>query len=630
MSIINLHSVSHDFGNKLLFEDICLSLDSNTRAGLIGRNGTGKTTLFKIITKAIEPTAGSVHIAKGYKIGYFEQGVDFRSSETLWDWLYQSRADLIQKKAELNQVEYALSDSHEQNLLDKLHQLQTEYELLGGYEYENQIKSLLWTFGFHTDDYTAPIDDLSGGQKTRIRLIHLLLNKYDFILFDEPTNHLDLLTVDWFISYLKNLECGYLIVSHDRYLLDQTVKKIFELKNKRIDTYTGGYSAYVVQSGERETLLQKQYQQQQKLIDRTEDFIVRNMAGQKVKQAKSRLKMLNRMERIELDSKQKDIHLNIQTSHRSGNDIYRLKDLQIGYENNVLASDIHLDLHYKDKVCLIGANGSGKTTLLKVLTGELSPLGGDLWTGFNLTVGYYDQLHIDLNDDLTVLETIWNLAPGEPFGYVMSYLARFGFYEDMIDQTVDSLSGGERARLYLAQLIHEKPNLLILDEPTNHLDISMILSLENALKHYDGTLILVSHDRLFIQNITNHFWVIRENTIIQIKDSFENIIDIKNPYVMQKPPEKPETPKSTPTSKPKKTNPFLLNKLHNEIEDLASEIALCEQSICDVQSRFALSEFYTDPANITLANTQIAQLKNELATLMLKKDQLETEYLLLL
>jgi len=628
MSIININQVSHDFGSRLLFENITLAFDNNTKAGLIGRNGTGKTTLFKIITKEIAPLQGSVHIAKGYKIGYFAQGVDFQCDEPLWDWLYGSRKELIDKQAELQRVEQALQHTHDDKLTDRLHTLQVEYELLGGYTYQNEIETMLVMFGFQKLQYKTIINDLSGGEKTRARLINLLLNKFDFILFDEPTNHLDLLSVDWFIGYLKSLDCGYLIVSHDRYLLDQTVKRIYELKDRRIDTYSGNYTAYAQQAAEREMVQERQFMQQQKLISKTEDFIRRNMAGQKVQQAKSRLKMLNRMQRIQLDPKESTIKLNINANKRSGNDIYRLKDLQIGYANNVLASNIDLHLHYKDKVCLIGANGSGKTTLLRILLGELEPLAGELWTGYSLSVGYYDQQHIDLSDDLSVLETIWNLAPGETFGYVMTYLARFGFNEDSVEQKVASLSGGERARLYLAQLIHERPNLLILDEPTNHLDISMILSLEQALHNYNGTIVLVSHDRLFIQNITNHFWVIHNGAIRDTKDTFENIMETMNPYIVAKP--KPATHHTKPAPKAKKPNAYTLNKLHTEIDQMANEIIKKQEKLIEIQSLFGNSEFYKDAQNISKANKDMEVIKSEIAGLHKRKDELETEYLQLL
>ncbi|MCL2063691.1 MAG: ABC-F family ATP-binding cassette domain-containing protein [Candidatus Cloacimonetes bacterium] len=647
MSIINLIQVSHDFGNKLLFDNINLTFDNNTKAGLIGRNGTGKTTLFKIMTGQIKPYKGNVSVAKGYKIGYFSQDYNFSSKETLWDWLYKSREDLMHVRMELQKTNDELKLPSEEKI-KKLDKLQTEYEVLGGFLFENDIKSLLNTFGFKEPDYERSIDDFSGGEKTRIRLISILLNKYNFILFDEPTNHLDLLTVDWFIQYLKGLDCGYLIVSHDRYLLDQVANRIYNLNNKRIDTYNGNYSSFEIQAQERETVLQRQYAQQQKLIKKTEDFIQRNIVRDSTSsRAKSRLKMLNRLERIELDTKNKDLRLNIDTAKRSGNDIFRMNDLRIGYKENsidsekkseidiektfkekILVKNINLNLHYQEKICLVGANGSGKTTLLKILNGELEPLGGELWTGYNLTVGYYDQNHIDLDEELTVLETIWNLVPSENYGYVMSYLSKFGYDEDQVEQKVFSLSGGEKSRLYLAQLIHEKPNLLILDEPTNHLDINMIKSLEKALKNYDGTLILVSHDRYFIKAITDDYWIIKEGSINHCKDSFENIMEKINPFEKEKKNKIKTVPVEIVEKKAKKINPYILNKLLDSIKELEKNISSKEDEILDIQHKFSDSEFYSDKGNIDKANKRIADLRIEILELSGKKDELETEYLL--
>ncbi len=642
MSIISLNQVAHDYGNKLLFENINLSFDKNCRAGLIGRNGCGKSTLFKIIAGILAPYKGEVHIAKDKKnlfnnhekkqssVGYFSQDFVFSPDEILWDCLYNARQDLISKKKQLQSIEKQLETSHDEKTLTELDKIQLEYEMLGGFTYENEIKSFLYTFGFMPEDYYRKLNDFSGGEKTRIRLIQILLNKYDFILFDEPTNHLDLNTVDWFIKYLKNMNGGYLIVSHDRYLLDQTVNIIYELKNKTIYTYTGNFSAYLLQSEEREMVLKRQYSQQQKLIERTEDFIRKNMAGQKVNQAKSRLKMLNRMEKIELDSKEKTFKLNINSENRSGNDIYRLKDISIGFPENTLIKDINLNLHYKDKICLVGANGSGKTTLLKVLNDEMSQLSGEVWTGYNLSIGYFDQNHIDLDTSLTVLETIWELVPAETFGYVMSYLAKFGFTDTLVEQKVEYLSGGEKSRLYLARIIHEKPNLLILDEPTNHLDITMIQSLENAIKNYDGTVLLVSHDRYFIQTITNKYWIIKDKKMQTFEGDLEEIINVIFTEEIQP---KDNTPPSNELSnkppKKKKPNQYIINKLLNDIHIIEQKIKESEKEINALHEKYQNQDFYSNQVNVIQTNQQIDFFKSNIDKLSLEKDELETEYLLL-
>jgi len=630
--IINLSNISLDYGNKPILSNINLTLDFNSKAGLVGRNGTGKTSLLKIITGEIKPNDGTIALAKNYRIGYFSQETSVYADiyeNKLWDFLYEARTELLQKKAELNDLEIELANTQNEKQLKKLHDLQIEYELLGGFTYENEIKSLLINFGFKPEDYYRQLSSFSGGEKTRLRLIKILLNRFDFILFDEPTNHLDLITVDWFIQYLKSLPCGYLIISHDRYLLDQTVNKIYELKNQKIEVYSGNYSSYEVQAKERETLLLKQYNEQQKLIKKTEDFIQRNIVrASTTNRAKSRLKMLNRLERITLDPNQKNIKINITKEKRSGNDVFRLENLTLGFENKILAKDVNLRLGYQDKICLIGANGSGKTTLLKILTGDLSPLSGSLWTGYSLTVGYYDQQHIDLDEDLTVLDTVWNLSPMESFGWVMSYLARFGFNIDQIEQKVSSLSGGEKSRMFLATLIHEKPNILILDEPTNHLDISMIKSLEQALINYDGTIIFVSHDRYFVQNITNDFWIIKDEKIIKYNGNFNDLIEEISPF-MTDAKIKEEKVKST-SIKIKKTNPFILDKLLSQIDDINQTISQKEKEVYELQSMFNDKSFYAFQDNITKVNKLIETLNSEIKALTFQKEELENEYLNLL
>ena len=647
MSIININQLSFDYGEQTLFENLSLALDAKTKAGLIGKNGSGKSTLFKLISKVLTPYKGHISVAKGYKIGYFTQDYIFESTETLWDWLYQSNKELMHKKKELEIVEEVLrspqpEQNNEQNnkFLKRLHDLQTEYELLGGYSYQQELKTLLINFGFGEKVFFQPINSFSGGEKTRIRLISFLLNRYSFILFDEPTNHLDLITVAWFIKYLQNLPGGYLIISHDRHLLDQTVQKIYHLNNQRIDEYRGNYSAFYIQWQEKESLREKKYVQQQKFIEKTEDFIQRNMVRASTSnRAKSRLKMLNRIERLTLDRQDSSLSLRFKAAHRSGNDIFRLKNLTIGYhsspsslssstnqtEKKILATDINLHLGYQQKVCLVGANGSGKTTLLKIFHEELEPLAGELWTGYNLSVGYYDQLHIDLDLTQTVLETIWNLVPSETFGYVMSYLARFGFYENQIEQKVASLSGGEKSRLYLAQLLHENPNLLILDEPTNHLDIGMMEALEQAIRDYEGTVILVSHDQYFIEKITDEYWVLKDQTIKYYRDTFSNILEKINPLINDRKPLKKKENLLPP--KEKKVNVFQENKLLAQIESLEKKISLCKNEIFILQNKYADPLFTSKPENISNTKIRIERYYQEIEELNNQKNDLENDYL---
>ncbi|HPM01916.1 MAG TPA: ABC-F family ATP-binding cassette domain-containing protein [Candidatus Cloacimonadota bacterium] len=631
MSIIVLEEIGHEFGDSLLFENINISLDKNTRAGLVGRNGTGKSTLFKIITGEMQAKYGNINRAKNANISFLSQEFDFETEDTVFHWLLDARHDILELKEEIDRLHILLETDHSEKNLNRLADLQHEFEALDAYEYENSIKMMLTVFNFSPDYYQRSVNSLSGGEKTRLRLIHTLLEKHDIMLLDEPTNHLDIKMIEWLVNYLISVNCAFLIVSHDRYLLDKAVNKIYELREKRISTYGGNFSFYETEKTARHILLQKQYEQQQKLIEKTEDFIQRNMAGQKVNQAKSRLKMLDRMEIIEKPGDDKHLKLRIQTDKRSGNDIYRLEHIDLGYPDNLLARDICLNIHYQDKICLLGPNGSGKSTLIKMLLGNVKPLSGNLWTGSGLSIAYYDQLHYELDLDIRVIDTIWQLVPFETIGYVLGYLARFGFTGDKVEQRCESLSGGEKARLYLAKMIHEKPNLLILDEPTNHLDISMIKSLERALKEYDGTIIFVSHDRYFIQNVAKKIWIFKDMQVLETIDPLETLIDevIVNNEIKKKQPEKEKLSANRP-EKIKKINPYIIEKLYKEIQEIEKEIASKKQSVEMKHLLFSDPDNFGDSQKIKQINIDIDILSKEITQLQEILEEKEMTYLELL
>ncbi len=631
MSIIDLNNIKHEFGSSLLFENINLVLDKNTKAGLVGRNGTGKSTLFKIITRQLQAKDGLVNGSKSANVSYLSQEFDFECSDQVFHWLLTARQDILDLKAEIDKLNIILETDHSEKILDQLANVQHEFEVFDGYNYENTIKTMLTVFNFTEDYFTRPVESLSGGEKTRLRLIHTLLEKHDLLLLDEPTNHLDIRMIDWLIGYLKSLDCGYLLISHDRYFLDQTVNKIYELRGKTIQTYSGNYSAFETESSLRQQQMIKQFEQQQKLIDKTEDFIRRNMAGQKVNQAKSRLKMLDRMDVLDKPNEDKQLRIKIEPDKRSGNDIFRLENVKYGFTNKVLGSNIDLYLHYRDKVCLLGPNGCGKTTFIKLLLGDIEPLSGIRWTGAGLSIGYYDQLHFELDLDKTIMETIWELVPNETIGYVLGYLAKFGFTGDKVEQLCSSLSGGEKARLYLAKMIHEKPNLLILDEPTNHLDISMIRSLEEALQDYDGTILFVSHDRYFIKGVAQKVWMFKDQSIYE---SIEDPDDLINQIILQNSDNDSKKnnlriplKNSKKQEKQKKINPWVAEKLLKDIENKENEILQIMKEIEELQTRFSDSSTYNKTELVKEINKQIDQKTNFLKRLKNDIDDMELKYL---
>ncbi len=629
MSLIVLDNISHEFGDALLFENINLTLDYNTRAGLVGKNGTGKSTLFKIIMGDIQSKYGEIHRAKQAKISFLSQEYDFETDDTVFHWLMDARSDILRLKEEIDQLNQILVKDHSEKNLNRLADLQHQFEALDAYEYENSIKIMLSVFNFSTDYYQRSVNTLSGGEKTRLRLIHTLLEQHDFMLLDEPTNHLDIKMIEWLVAYLNNTQCAYLIISHDRYLLDKAVNKIYELRERKISQYSGNFSFYETEKVARHELLQKQYDQQQKLIDKTEDFIQRNMAGQKVNQAKSRLKMLDRMEVIEKPSDDKNIKLKIESKQRSGNDIFRLEHIELGYPGKTLVKNINLNIHYQDKICLLGPNGCGKSSLIKLLLGEVSPLKGNLWTGYGLKVAYYDQLHYELDLSIRVIDTIWNLVPNETIGFVLTYLARFGFTGDKVEQICQTLSGGEKARLYLAKMIFEHPNLLILDEPTNHLDISMIQSLETALKEFDGTIIFVSHDRYFIQNIAKKVWYFKDQHIRESIESIDQLIDevILNQEIKKDTPAKDKAVLHQKPEKVRKINPYIIEKLYKEIQEKEKQIKSNKVRIEELHMLFSDSATFSDTQKVKQINAEIEQITQKIKIQQEELDEMELKYL---
>lgn len=619
MSIVAISDLKHTLGNRQLFDSISFSLEHNSKIGLIGKNGSGKTTLFRIILGEIIPENGVINRAKNKKVGYLSQEPQLPQDISLYDYVINSREDFIKLKKELEDAQYKLSIKNSEKNLHILERIQHQFELIDGYNFETELKLVLTSLNFPVSCWDRKISSFSGGELTRIQLAQLLLANNDLLLLDEPTNHLDLAMIIWLESYLKNSQTPYVIISHDRKFLDKTITKIFELKDGKLNKFAGNYSTYESQSAlQKETLL-REYQKQQKKIKQEEEFIQKNIVRDSTSaRAKSRRKMLEKIDRIELPKEDKDIRLNIQTAERSGNDVYVFEDVSFGFGENTLAGDISLRIGYQDKIAVIGKNGCGKTTFLNIMNGNQKQQSGIVKKGANLKIGYYDQMQTGLDESKTVLDTIWALVPLEAQGYVRSYLAKFGFYTDDLEKKVSLLSGGERARLHLAKLIHERPNLLLLDEPTNHLDIQLISSLEKALQEYDGTVVFVSHDRYFIDNVATRKFVFQNNTITETSADLEIILQ--------------EEPKQKQKHKPHKTktqkiNPILIKKTEEEIEKIYLNIEKIEADIAGNEAGYSDKDSYNDANKIIELNQKIKSLKQEKQRLNSKLDELEHKYL---
>lgn len=624
MSLLAVSGVCHSFGEKVLFDNISLAIENNSKIGLIGKNGCGKSTLIKIMAERLIPNDGDIHKAKDTKIAYLTQDPELDESQTLYECVLSSRPDYIEALAQINEIEAKLEIDHDEKVMQRYDKLQHEFELMGGYQLTSEIKLVLNHLNFPQEVWDRNIAGFSGGEKTRIQLARFLLQPFELMLLDEPTNHLDLTMIFWLEKYLSRLSKPYILISHDRRFLETTVNKIVELESGKLETYNTDYAGYLVEKELRNETKRRQFKQQQKLIKRTEDFIARNMAGQKVQQAKSRLKMLDKLDRLDAPTSERNLKLRINSDSRSGNDVLSFDKCSFGFGGTTLAENINQHVYYQDKIAILGKNGCGKTTLLRLINKDLRPTKGLVKLGASLSIGYYDQMHVQLNENLTVMQTIWELVPSEPQGYVLTYLARFGFRGEEVDKPVTVLSGGEKARLYLARLIHERPNFLILDEPTNHLDLGMIDSLEHALNDYEGTIIFVSHDRQFIDKVANKKWFFDNKRVVQTFKTLQQLFAASE--TSENKTLKPKKELKTSNS-PKKVNPIVLKKKEEELEKKQNLISTLETDLAELHLKLGEKDVYSNQKKFQKINSLIKNIEVNISSSNDELDLMEMEYL---
>ncbi|MBK6798691.1 MAG: ABC-F family ATP-binding cassette domain-containing protein [Acidobacteria bacterium] len=506
--LFRLSEVNKSYGTQDVLKGAGFQINPGEHAGLVGRNGAGKTTILRLIAGVETPDTGEVDRLKGLKLGVLSQHVDFIGSETLLDAALHVFEKLISLEKRMRDLEHAMTESSG-DLLEKVmleySEAQHIYEDEGGFSYHARAESVLLGLGFNPNDFAKKAEDLSGGEKNRLGLARLLLLEPDILLLDEPTNHLDVEAVEWLEDFLSAYKSAFLIISHDRFFLDHTVNRVLDLENGQIDSYKGNYSDYLIQKEERREQQVKAYEQQQELISKTEDFIRRNLAGQKTKQAKSRRKMLEKMDRVENLNNLETANFKLKPTARTGDQVMILEKLSIGYPSQTLAKDLTFTLRRGERLGIIGGNGTGKTTLLRTILGELRPIAGDLRFGSGVSLGYYDQRLLSVDERNTVIEDLRTVASSSVTdGELRGFLGRFLFSGDDAYKPVSALSGGEKGRLAIAKLIYSRANVLMLDEPTNHLDIASCEALEEALNVYDGTIITVSHDRYFLDRVATN------------------------------------------------------------------------------------------------------------------------------
>ena len=603
MIIAQGHDLEKQFGANTLFKNVNFSIDANARIGLIGPNGVGKTTLLKIMTGEEEATHGDFTINKNIDVGYIAQENGLNESKTIWEEMLSVFTSLINMSKKITSLQQDIAANPKRSdLLKQYDQLQFNFEQQGGYTYQADIKSILNGFNFPEATWSKKIASLSGGEKTRLSFVKLLLRKPALLLLDEPTNYLDLDTLDWLESYLKNYSGAILVVSHDQYFLDNLATQIFELQFGKLTVFKGNYSAYVAERQLRDRQQEEAYEKQQEQIKKDEEFIQKNIVRAKTtKRAQSRRKQLEKMERISPPKHKNKVRINFQSERPSGKEVLILRDLTIGYPTKTMVHGISLQINKGDRVAVIGQNGIGKSTLLKTVMKELKPKKGSIKYGASLDIGYYDQELQGLDPGKTVIDTVWDRHKTMPEKDVRSILASFLFTAKDIDKTVGQLSGGQKARLTLTVLSLEHNNFLLMDEPTNHLDLEAKEVLEQALQSYDGTLLFVSHDRYFINQLANKIVEIKNDVAQVYEGDYSYYLDEKNKQNIVSENEsaanntaaKVDENKNKLSYQEQKLRDSQKRKLQREVENTENKIDKLEKEQKDIQSQMA------DPAIAT-------------------------------
>ena len=627
MIILQANKIERSFAGEVLFDNISLQVDERDRIALVGKNGAGKSTLLKILVGEEEPTSGEINKKRDLSLSYLAQDSRFESSNTIYDEMLHVFDDLRKTEKTLRQMELEMGEktgADLEKLMQDYDRLSEEFRQAGGFTYEADIRAILNGFKFDESMWQMKIEELSGGQNTRLALAKMLLEKPNLLVLDEPTNHLDIETIAWLENYLINYSGALLIVSHDRYFLDKVATITLDLTKHSLDRYVGNYSSFVEQKEQKLLTEAKNYEKQQKEIAALEDFVNRNLVrASTTKRAQSRRKQLEKMERLDKpEAGTKSAHMTFHSDKTSGNVVLTVEEAAVGYDDQILSDPINLDIRKMNAVAIVGPNGIGKSTLIKSIVGQIPFIKGEARFGANVEVGYYDQTQSKLTPHNSVLDELWNDFKLTPEVEIRNRLGAFLFSGDDVKKTVGMLSGGERARLLLAKLSMENNNFLILDEPTNHLDIDSKEVLENALIDFDGTLLFVSHDRYFINRVATQVLELSEEGSTLYLGDYDYYLEKKAELEALAAAQAEAVPVSSMEEVAsndyhlQKQNQKELRKITRRIEQLEAEMEEFDQKI----------QVITETMHSTNDAADLVQLQSELDQLTVQQEAVMEEW----
>ena len=638
MILLQLNDLTKSFDGEDIFNNVDFEVKTGERIGIVGRNGAGKSTLMKIIAGVEDYDSGHISKSKNLKLGYLTQQMTLNTDQTVFEEMskpFEAMKNLEQEmKLETDWLAQHADEYDTETYkshIDRYEALSNQFEQQDGYQYESKIKTVLHGLNFSEADFDRPINDFSGGQKTRLSLAQMLLSEPDLLLLDEPTNHLDMETTQWLESYLNYFKGAIVIISHDRYFLDKIVTQIYDVALGDVQHYVGNYAQFIDQRDKYYEKRMQEYENQQAEIKRLETFVDKNIArASTTGMAKSRRKMLEKIERINkpmIDAKSANIQFEF--DRNTGNDVFHIKNLEIGYTSPI-TKGITFEVTKGDHIAIIGPNGIGKSTLIKTIANIQNPLNGTITTGANLKIGYYDQKQAEFKSNKTILDYLWDQYPTMNEKDIRAVLGRFLFVQEDVKKIINDLSGGEKARLQLALLMLERNNVLILDEPTNHLDIDSKEMLEQALANFKGTILFVSHDRYFINELANKVYDLDSDGGTMYLGDYQYYIEKTEEKAALKAKEELENPtvndtviKQNDSYVDQKQQKREQRQIERQIETCELNIETYEEEINNINYQLTLPDVYSDPEKANALAISKSEIEQKLEQVMAEWAELQ-------